>query len=158
MEKINPSSLILRRPAAVYPDPIRGGEDVLVLCSVYNPDDTPHATNTRALLERLLTPAMEAEKPLYGFEQARSPPLFWSTAEWKHIAVLLGALLQGMVCPGYVSAALVHPTLCGCRAGACVTGGKVCSWPLGGASHSNTSQNRDLPCDLIQCSSYLSQI
>lgn len=60
-----------RRPAAVYPDPIRGGEDVLVLCSVYNPDDTPHATNTRALLEKLLTPAMEAEKPLYGFEQAR---------------------------------------------------------------------------------------
>ena len=58
-----------RRPAAIYPDPIRGGEDVLVLCSVYNPDDTPHATNTRALLEKLLTPAMEAEKPLYGFEQ-----------------------------------------------------------------------------------------
>lgn len=58
----------------MYPDPIRGGEDVLVLCSVYNPDDTPHATNTRALLERLLTPAMEAEKPLYGFEQARPAP------------------------------------------------------------------------------------
>ena len=45
-----------------------------MLCSVYNPDDTPHATNTRALLERLLTPAMEAEKPLYGFEQARRKP------------------------------------------------------------------------------------
>lgn len=57
----------------MYPDPIRGGDDVLVLCSVYNPDDTPHATNTRALLEKLLTPAMHAEKPLYGFEQARRP-------------------------------------------------------------------------------------
>ena len=45
-----------------------------MLCSVYNPDDTPHATNTRALLKRLLTPAMEAEKPLYGFEQARRKP------------------------------------------------------------------------------------
>ncbi|KAK9821964.1 hypothetical protein WJX81_006441 [Elliptochloris bilobata] len=64
----NNSDCILR-PAAVYPDPIRGGEDVLVLCSVYNPDNTAHATNTRALLENLLTPAMIAEKPLYGFEQ-----------------------------------------------------------------------------------------
>jgi glutamine synthetase len=46
---------------------------VLVLCSVYNPDDTPHVTNTRAMLENMLTPAMLAEKPLYGFEQARRP-------------------------------------------------------------------------------------
>jgi hypothetical protein len=61
------------RPAAIYPDPIRGGDDVLVLCSVYNPDDTPHVTNTRAMLENMLTPAMLAEKPLYGFEQARWP-------------------------------------------------------------------------------------
>lgn len=53
----------------MYPDPIRRGDDVLVLCSVYNPNNTPHTTNTRALLENLLTPAMIAEKPLYGFEQ-----------------------------------------------------------------------------------------
>ena len=90
----------LLRPSAVYPDPIRGGEDVLVLCSVYNPDDTPHATNTRALLEKLITPAMEAEKPLYGFEQARNSAATLgdqSTVEACHTAVA-GILAAGAVC------------------------------------------------------------
>ena len=36
------------RPVATYPDPIRGGDDVLVLCEVLLTDLTPHATNTRA--------------------------------------------------------------------------------------------------------------
>jgi hypothetical protein len=44
---------------------------VLIICSVLNPDSTPHETNTRAKLEELLTPDVVAEKPLYGFEQVR---------------------------------------------------------------------------------------
>ena len=36
------------RPVLVYPDPIRGGDNVLVLCEVLLTDMTPHATNTRA--------------------------------------------------------------------------------------------------------------
>ncbi len=38
------------RPVATYPDPIRGGDDVLVLCEVLLTDMTPHETNTRAAL------------------------------------------------------------------------------------------------------------
>ena len=36
------------RPVAVYPDPIRGGDDVLVMCEVLLIDMTPHPTNSRA--------------------------------------------------------------------------------------------------------------
>ncbi|CAL8472158.1 g11700 [Coccomyxa elongata] len=64
----NNSDCILN-PVAVYPDPIRGGDDVLIVCDVLNPDGTPHDTNTRAQLVELLTPDVIAEKPLYGFEQ-----------------------------------------------------------------------------------------
>ena len=35
------------RPVKVVPDPIRGGEDVLVMCEVLNTDMTPHESNTR---------------------------------------------------------------------------------------------------------------
>jgi hypothetical protein len=37
-------------PVKIVPDPIRGGDDVLVLCEVLLTDMTPHPTNTRALL------------------------------------------------------------------------------------------------------------
>jgi len=46
---------------SVYPDPVRGGDDVLVMCEVLNPDSTPHATNTRAGLRELLTADVVAE-------------------------------------------------------------------------------------------------
>ena len=36
------------KPVLIVPDPIRGGEDKLVLCEVMNTDMTPHKTNTRA--------------------------------------------------------------------------------------------------------------
>ena len=54
----------------VTPDPIRGEDNVLVLCEVFYPDGTPHETNTRAKLEALVTDKVKAEAPLYGFEQA----------------------------------------------------------------------------------------
>ena len=41
------------KPVASFPDPIRGGDDVLVICEVYNTDDTPHASNTRAALREV---------------------------------------------------------------------------------------------------------
>ena len=34
-------------PVYFVPDPIRGGDNILVLCEVLNPDMTPHSTNTR---------------------------------------------------------------------------------------------------------------
>ena len=36
------------KPVSVFPDPIRGGDDVLVLCEVLLIDMTPHPTNSRA--------------------------------------------------------------------------------------------------------------
>lgn len=57
------------RPCAIYPDPIRGGDNVLVMCEVLDPEGSPHATNTRALLADLLTDDIKAQEPMYGFEQ-----------------------------------------------------------------------------------------
>ena len=42
------SSDCVLKPVKVTPDPIRGGDDVLVLCEVLYIDMTPHTTNTRA--------------------------------------------------------------------------------------------------------------
>ena len=39
------------RPVLVKPDPIRGGDDVLVMCEVLNTDMTPHVTNSRSACE-----------------------------------------------------------------------------------------------------------
>ena len=36
------------RPVATFKDPLRGGENILVMCEVLNVDMTPHASNTRA--------------------------------------------------------------------------------------------------------------
>ena len=53
----------------VTPDPIRGEDNVLVLCEVFYPDGTPHETNTRAKLEAIIDDKVRKEAPLYGFEQ-----------------------------------------------------------------------------------------
>ncbi|PQD99091.1 glutamine synthetase [Mycobacterium sp. EPG1] len=55
-------------PVATFPDPIRGGDDLLVLCEVLNSDRTPHASNTRAAL-REVAARHEAQEPLFGIEQ-----------------------------------------------------------------------------------------
>lgn len=55
----------------MVPDPIRGGDNVLIMCEVMNPDGTPHETNTRAALRELLTPDIIEQECLYGFEQVR---------------------------------------------------------------------------------------
>jgi glutamine synthetase len=56
------------RPVAVFPDPIRGGDDVLVMAEVLLIDMTPHPTNSRAECA-----AAEAKygshEPLFGLEQ-----------------------------------------------------------------------------------------
>jgi glutamine synthetase len=41
------------RPVFVCPDPIRGGDNVLVMCEVLLVDMKPHATNTRAACEKV---------------------------------------------------------------------------------------------------------
>ncbi|MEV4757856.1 glutamine synthetase [Micromonospora sp. NPDC049559] len=55
-------------PVATYPDPIRGGANLLVLCEVLNIDGTPHESNTRALL-RPVAERFADQQPLFGIEQ-----------------------------------------------------------------------------------------
>ena len=63
----NNSDCVLQ-PVASYPDPIRGGDDVIVMCEVLLPDMTPHETNTRAKL-RPLAEKYADQEPLFGIEQ-----------------------------------------------------------------------------------------
>ena len=56
------------KPVASYPDPIRGGDDVLVMCEVMLVDGKPHPTNTRAAAARTAKKYKKHE-PLFGIEQ-----------------------------------------------------------------------------------------
>ena len=56
------------QPVFTCPDPIRGGDDILVLCEVLLTDMTPHPTNTRAAL-REVAAKWSAQEPLFGIEQ-----------------------------------------------------------------------------------------
>jgi glutamine synthetase len=56
------------QPVFTCPDPVRGGDDILVLCEVLLTDMTPHPTNTRAPL-REVAAKWAAQEPLFGIEQ-----------------------------------------------------------------------------------------
>ncbi|MFJ7417876.1 glutamine synthetase [Streptomyces uncialis] len=56
------------RPVFVCPDPIRGGDGILVLCEVLNTDMTPHSSNTRALLAEV-EERFAGQEPVFGIEQ-----------------------------------------------------------------------------------------
>jgi glutamine synthetase len=56
------------KPVAQFPDPVRGGENILVMCEVMNVDMTPHASNTRAALVESAENFGEFE-PWFGMEQ-----------------------------------------------------------------------------------------
>lgn len=61
------SDLVLH-PVCFVEDPLLAGTNYLVLCEVLNADNTPHATNTRAILREVMKHAKDAE-PWVGFEQ-----------------------------------------------------------------------------------------
>jgi glutamine synthetase len=56
------------QPVFTCPDPIRGGENVLVLCEVLLTDFTPHPTNTRAACVEVAEKFKDQE-PVFGIEQ-----------------------------------------------------------------------------------------
>ncbi len=71
------------RPVFTRPDPIRKGDDVLVLCEVLNTDMTPHASNTRAACVETGEKYADLE-PWFGIEQEYTflkdgHPLGWPT-------------------------------------------------------------------------------
>jgi glutamine synthetase len=56
------------KPVFSCPDPIRGGDDKLVLCEVLYIDMTPHETNTRAACAAVAE-KFASQEPLFGIEQ-----------------------------------------------------------------------------------------
>jgi glutamine synthetase len=56
------------KPVFSCPDPIRGGDDVLVMCEVLYIDMTPHETNTRAACAAVASQYADQE-PIFGIEQ-----------------------------------------------------------------------------------------
>ena len=63
----NRSDCVLN-PVFVRPDPIRGGDDVLVLCEVLTPDMEPHPSNTRAAAVAAHEKYRDQD-PWFGLEQ-----------------------------------------------------------------------------------------
>jgi glutamine synthetase len=55
-------------PSFICPDPIRGGDSVLVMCEVLNTDMTPHWSNTRAAC-RASSAKYANHEMIYGIEQ-----------------------------------------------------------------------------------------
>ena len=55
-------------PVYTCPDPIRGGENILVLCEVLNTDGKPHPSNTRKVCEDVHK-AHKDQHMLFGLEQ-----------------------------------------------------------------------------------------
>ena len=56
------------QPVFTCPDPIRGGDNVLVMCEVLYIDMTPHPTNTRSKCAEVATKYADQE-PIFGIEQ-----------------------------------------------------------------------------------------
>ena len=56
------------RPVLVRPDPIRGGDSVLVMCEVLTPDMEPHPSNTRAACAEVYE-QYKNQEPWFGLEQ-----------------------------------------------------------------------------------------
>jgi glutamine synthetase len=62
------SSDCVLQPVCVVKDPIRGGDNKLVLCEVLHIDMTPHSTNTRAKLREVYEKYKDQD-PWFGIEQ-----------------------------------------------------------------------------------------
>jgi glutamine synthetase len=56
------------RPVATFPDPIRGGDNKLVMCEVLLVDMSPHPSNTRAACAGIAKAAAD-DQYLFGLEQ-----------------------------------------------------------------------------------------
>lgn len=59
---------IVLKPVASFPDPIRGGNNILVMCESFHVDGTPIPTNTRALA-RAAEDKYGDQDPWFGLEQ-----------------------------------------------------------------------------------------
>jgi len=60
---------LLLKPVNFVKDPIRGEGNYLVMCEVMNQDGSPHASNSRATLRKVLDAGGAEIEPWTGFEQ-----------------------------------------------------------------------------------------
>jgi len=78
----------LLKPVYFIQDPIRGIPNILVMCEVLNPDNTPHLSNTRAILKKVTT-RFASSKPWFGVEQEytlyqNGHPIGWPDQGFPH--------------------------------------------------------------------------
>ncbi|MCL5435956.1 MAG: glutamine synthetase beta-grasp domain-containing protein [Patescibacteria group bacterium] len=76
------------KPVYYVSDPIRGEPNILVMNEVYNPDGTPHSSNTRAVLAAAYE-KYKNEEPIFGFEQEytlyrKDWPMGWPPHGFPH--------------------------------------------------------------------------
>jgi len=78
-------SEVLLKPARIYADPFRGGDNIMVMCETLTPKMVPIPTNTRAAAAELFSKNLAA-KPWFGIEQEYTlfekdgrTPLGWPT-------------------------------------------------------------------------------
>lgn len=76
-------SEVILQPKAMFLDPFRGGDNILVLCDTYTPSGQPLPTNTRNAAEQYFSQDLQAV-PWFGieqeytlFEKDRHTPLGW---------------------------------------------------------------------------------
>jgi len=62
------NSEVILHPAAMYPDPFRGGDNIVVLCDCRKPDGTPIDGNTRVGCVDVMDKVKDL-KPWFGIEQ-----------------------------------------------------------------------------------------
>jgi glutamine synthetase len=62
------NSDVYLRPAAIFRDPFRGGDNILVMAECYNNDGTPNKTNFRHAAKKVMDEAKE-HVPWFGLEQ-----------------------------------------------------------------------------------------
>ena len=76
---------MLIKPRAIFKDPFRGGNNILVLTDTYTPAGEPLPTNTRAKAAAIFEESrVKAEEPIFGLEQEytlfnldKTTPLGW---------------------------------------------------------------------------------
>lgn len=59
---------VILRPVAIFKDPFRGGDNILVLAECYNSDGTPNRTNHRQAAAKVMNEAKDSH-PWFGLEQ-----------------------------------------------------------------------------------------
>ena len=67
-QAVGSDSDCMLKPVYKIPDPIRGGDNLLVMCEVMNPDGSPHVSNTRSHLANISERFSEQEA-WFGIEQ-----------------------------------------------------------------------------------------